>query len=63
MSSPIENNRKRNENLLTLSFLKEMSKKDNLSKKEITIDSNSNEIAEIISNKLLKEVQKQLILK
>jgi len=53
-----------NGSLLTLSFFRELSKKkEDVSKKVVNIDSNSHEIAEIISDKLLKEVQKQIVLK
>ena len=58
------NNKKYNNNILTLSFFRELSKqKEDNSKKTVNVDSDSNEIAEIISEKLLKEVQKQLVLK
>lgn len=64
MSLSLKNNRKQNENLLTLSFLKEMSKKKKgSSQKTVTLDSDSSEIAEIISKKLLDKVQKQIVLK
>ena len=64
MSLSLKNNKKHNDSILTLSFLKEMSKKKEQSSKEIvSVDSNSREIAEIISKKLLDKVQKQLVLK
>lgn len=65
MSLSLKNNRKQNDNFLTLTFLKEMSKKKENEPKEETVnlDSNSSEIAEIISKKLLDKVQKQIVLK
>lgn len=64
MSLSLKNNRKHNDNILTLSFLKEMSKKkEDNSKGIVNVDSKADEIAEIISKKLLDKVQKQIVLK
>ena len=64
MSLFLKNIKKNNSNVLTLSFFRELSTpKEDTSKKVVSIDSDSYEIAEIISDKLLKEVKKQLVSK
>jgi|PorBlaBluebeHill_2_1084457.scaffolds.fasta_scaffold48039_1 hypothetical protein len=64
MSLFLKNSKKYNDELLTLSFLKELSKKKVCdSKKTVSIESNSTEMAEIIAKKLLDKVQKELVLK
>lgn len=64
MSLSLKNNRKKHDSILTLSFLKEMSKKNKVSSnRTVNLDSNSSEIAEMISEKLLRKVEKQLTLK
>lgn len=48
---------------LKSSFLKELSKKnEDLSKKEIRPETESEEIADIISEKLLRSIQKKIII-
>jgi hypothetical protein len=64
MAPFLKNTKKQNDDMLTLSFFRELSKKkEGNSKKIVRVDSDSNEIAEIISDRLLKEVQKQIVLK
>lgn len=50
--------------LLTLAFFKELSKKkEGSSKKTIQIETDSGEIAEIISERLLEKIQEKIVMK
>jgi ribosomal protein S25 len=59
----LKNNHKVKYDVLTSAFLKELSKsKKDLSKKEIKPETESDEIARIISDKLLEKIQKKIVL-
>lgn len=64
MSNFIKINKTTKEKILTLSLIRDLSKnKMDKSKKEINLETNSKEIAEIISKKLLEKIQEKIILK
>ncbi|MCF6294924.1 MAG: hypothetical protein L3J25_04475 [Flavobacteriaceae bacterium] len=62
MSLFLKNNNKSKNDILTLSFLRELEeKKKDSSEKVIKFDTESNVIAEIISEKLLEKIQKEIV--
>lgn len=67
MSLNLKSNNKfksdRKSDYLTLEFFKQFSsQKENCEEKKIGIESNSDEIADIISRKLLRKIEKEIVL-
>ena len=64
MSKFSTTSKSKRDNILTLTFLDSLSKEEkNTENKEVNFDSDSKEIAKIISSRLLSTIQKKLVLK